>query len=97
MNKQQIRKLRRLFEIIEVGNDLDHASRAYDYVNAFTIIINLVVSVLYTFSEIRLQFGTILLVLEGLTVVFFTIDYVLRIITARFLYPELTDAHAIRL
>lgn len=96
MNKKRIRKLRRLFEIIEVGNDLDYASRAYDYVNAFTIIINLVVSVLYTFSDIRAQFGILLLILEGVTVVFFTIDYVFRLMTARFLYPELTDAHAVR-
>ncbi len=95
-SKQQLRRLRRLFEIIEVGNDLDHASRAYDYVNAFTIIINLVVSVLYTFADIREQFGTILLVTEAVTVLFFTVDYVFRLLTARFLYPELTEAHAIR-
>lgn len=96
MNKQKLRRLRRVFEIIEVGNDLDRASRAYDYVNAFTIIINLVVSVLYTFSELRAQYGSIFIVLEAVTVVFFTIDYVLRLMTARFLYPELTEAHAIR-
>lgn len=96
MNKQKLRRLRRLFEIIEVGNDLDRASRAYDYANAFTIIINLVVSVLYTFSELRTQYGSIFIMLEAVTVVFFTIDYVLRLITARFLYPELTEAHAIR-
>lgn len=96
MDKQRIRKLRRLFEIIEVGNDLDRTSRAYDYLNAFTIIINLVVSVLYTFSDIRAQYGTLLLILEGVTVVFFTIDYIFRLMTARFLFPELTDAHAVR-
>lgn len=96
MDKQRIRKLRRLFEIIEVGNDLDRTSRAYDYLNAFTIVINLVVSVLYTFSDIRAQYGTLLIILEGITVVFFTIDYVLRLMTARFLYPELTEVHALR-
>ena len=96
MKKQKLRRLRRLFEIIEVGNDLDRASRVYDYVNAFTIIINLVVSVLYTFADIRAQYGIILLAVEAVTVVFFAVDYVLRIITARFLYPELTEVHAVR-
>lgn len=32
MNKKRwFRRRKRLFEILEVGNDLDHASRAYDF------------------------------------------------------------------
>lgn len=96
MNKERIRRLRRVFEIIEVGNDLDYVSRAYDFLNAFAIIINLIVSVLTTYSAVRVRCGTLLDVIEGITVAFFAIDYFLRVWTSRFLYPELTEKHAAR-
>lgn len=96
MNKEGIRRLRRLFEIIEVGNDLDWISRTYDYVNVSTIVLNLIASVLYTYDGIREQYGTLLLAVEIVTAVFFAIDYVLRLITSHFLYPELTKRHALR-
>ena len=96
MNKEGIRRLRRLFEIIEVGNDLDWISRTYDYVNVSTIVLNLIASVLYTYDSIREQYGTLLLAVEIVTAVFFAVDYVLRLVTAHFLYPELTKRHALR-
>ena len=96
MNKEGIRRLRRLFEIIEVGNDLDWISRTYDYVNVSTIVLNLIASVLYTYDGIREQYGTLLLAVEIVPAVFFAIDYVLRLITSHFLYPELTKRHALR-
>jgi len=37
---------KRLFEIIEVGNDIDNISRAYDFINAIAIILNLIASIL---------------------------------------------------
>ena len=46
MNKKWNRKRKRLFEIIEVGNDLDRISRAYDFLNVFSIVVNIIVSVL---------------------------------------------------
>ena len=76
MNKEGIRRLRRLFEIIEVGNDLDWISRTYDYVNVSTIVLNLIASVLYTYDGIREQYGTLLLAVEIVTAVFFAVDYV---------------------
>jgi len=96
MDKKRLRRRKRVFEIIEVGNDLDRPSRIYDFINAFAIIINLVVSVLMTYSEIKEQFGPVLWTIEAGTVVFFAADYGLRVWTARFLYPELTEAHAIK-
>lgn len=96
MNKEGIRRLRRLFEIIEVGNDLDWISRTYDYINVSTIVLNLIASVLYTYDSIREQYGTLLLTVEVVTAVFFAVDYVLRLVTSHFLYPELTKGHAVR-
>lgn len=95
MSKKWIRRRKRLFEILEVGNDLDHVSRIYDYINAFSIILNLVASVMYTYSELRNQFGTWLVIVEDVTIAFFCVDYILRIWTARFLYPKETEPRAI--
>ena len=96
MEKTWEQRRKRIFEIIEVGNDLDYISRGYDFANAFAIILNLAVSILYTFSELREQYGTFLYILEEITVAAFCNDYVLRVWTAKFLYPELTERHAIR-
>lgn len=89
---QKCRK--RVFEILEVGNEYDRVSRMYDLINAFSIILNLAASTLYTFSEIREPFGFWLVVLEEVTVVFFFGDYILRVWTAKYLYPGLSEKKA---
>lgn len=92
MNKKRwLRRRKRLFEILEVGNDLDHASRAYDFFSAFMIVLNLAVSIMYTYDSLRAEYGTILLWIERITVATFAIDYFLRIFTARFLYEDVAD------
>lgn len=53
MDKKWHKRQKRVFEILEVGNDLDNVSRVYDYVNASAIILNLVISILYTYAELR--------------------------------------------
>ncbi len=86
---------RRIFEIIEIGAPDDYVSRAYDIINIFSIIVNLTVSVLYTFEEIREVYGGILLTLEALTVAFFAVDYILRLLTAQYLHPKKTGLKAL--
>ncbi len=93
--KKWFRLRKRLFEIIEVGNDLDHVSRAYDFVNAFSIVLNLVVSIMYTYEGLRDQYGNILLMIEEITVAFFLVDFLARISTAKFLYPEESEPGAV--
>lgn len=96
MSKKWVKRRKRVFEIIEVGNDFDRVSRIYDFINALTIILNLVASIMYTFADFREKYGFWLLFVEEVTIVFFLIDYVLRIWTARFLYPDLEEPHAVR-
>ena len=86
---------KRIFEIIEVGAPDDVVSRCYDIVNMLSIIINLLVSILYTFEGIRVVYGPMLLKIEATTVAFFAIDYILRLWTAKFLYPKLTKKKAV--
>lgn len=99
MNKKWQRRRKRLFEILEVGNDLDYVSRAYDFFNAFTIVLNLAVSIMYTYGTLRNRFGTTLLCIEKITVACFALDYIMRVFTARFLYEEdddMTELQAVR-
>lgn len=96
MNKKWLRRRKRLFQIIEVGYDLDTISRIYDFINVFAIIANIAVSIMYTYDGVREDYGKWLVLVEGITVFYFTIDYILRLWTARFLYPKLKSGHALR-
>ena len=97
-SKRWYKRRKRLFEILEVGNDLDHVSRAYDFLNAFTIILNLVVSIMSTYESMRTRYGDALLIIEEITVAFFCVDFILRVFTARFLYVDenLTEGQSVK-
>lgn len=86
---------KKLFHIIEVGNNQDVISRTYDYVNALTIILNLIVSIMYTYEGLRLQYGETLLAVRHITVAFFAIDYFLRVFTAKYLHPKKSEIKAV--
>ncbi len=86
---------KRIFEIIEIGSPEDYPSRIYDFINLFTIVINLVVSTMYTFNSMEAKYGDRLLLIESITVVFFAFDYFLRIFTARYLRPKLSESRAL--
>ena len=85
----------RLFHILEVGPEEDRIGRAYDILNLATIILNLIVSILYTFEEYRIPYGDLLLRIEAGTVAFFAVDYVLRLWTAKYLSPKLSPSKAL--
>lgn len=86
---------RRLFTIVETGNMEDRVSRGYDILITLVIVVNLAVSVLYTFDYFELHYGTLLLSVEFVTVTFFAVDYCLRLWTAKFQYPKLAEPKAI--
>ena len=86
---------KRIFEIIEIGAPEDHASRAYDIFNMLTIVINLIVSIMYTFDELRVPYGTLLLSIEAATVAFFAVDFLLHAITAPYRFTKTTELRAL--
>lgn len=96
MDKKWEKRKQRVFEIIEIGTHYDYASRTYDFFNALSILVNLTVSILYTFNDIEAKYGTLLLDIEAFTVATFLIDYLLRIWTSQCLHPELTPLQALR-
>ena len=86
---------KRLFEIIEIGLPGDVASQVYDAFNILSIVINLVVSVMYTFDDLHARFGPWLVTIEAVTVAFFAADFAMRLWTAKFLRPSLTEPRAV--
>ena len=88
------RRRRRLFEIVEIGAADDVLSRGYDFFGSFVVVLALAASVAATFDGAEARCGALLNTVELLTSAFFTVDYVLRVWTARCLYPTLTPGKA---
>ena len=86
---------KRIFEIIEIGAPEDYVSCAYDITGVFAIIINLLVSIAYTFQNVRESYGETLLLVEAITVAFFALDYVLRIWTIKYLHPNMSTKESL--
>ncbi len=88
-------KRKRMLDLLEVGRGEDRISRGYDVLNTMMIVINIVVSIMETFEQLQSQYGGLFAVIEFITVLFFSVDYVLRVWTAKFLYPRLSEKKAI--
>jgi len=56
-NKKWYRRRKRLFEILEIGYDLDPVSRGYDFFSVFAILLNITASIMYTYDNLQLQYG----------------------------------------
>ena len=95
MNDSREIKCRRLHEIIEVGAGDDRISRGYDLVSALLIVLYLIISILETFDGISEAYGGLFSVIETLIVLFFTADYIMRLFTARYLYPGKSEGGAV--
>ena len=78
---------KRVFDIIQIGNRKDFISSAFDTFIVVTIVLNLFVTLFQTFDE-SAPYANVLNVLELITILIFTVEYVLRIWTADFLYPN---------
>ena len=90
-----LQRRRRVSEIIEVGSSDDIPSRCYDFAGTLILLLNVAVTVLYTFDSMELQYGSTLLLLEAMTVAFFAVDYCLRLWTAQFIRPNLSGGRAL--
>ena len=91
-----LQRRKRISEIIAVGQCSDWPSRSYDIVSSIILLVNITVTVMYTFDEMECRCGGLLLTLEAITVAFFAVDYFLRVWTARFSWPSHTPARAVR-
>lgn len=84
---------KRTFTIIQVGNLSDFPSRAYDMSLVIAVTVNIFIAIFDTFPQAE-PYEKIIWVVECVTVIFFAIDYVLRIWTADYLYENLSPTKA---
>lgn len=81
-------KLRRqVFDTIQIGNKRNLVSRIFDWVIVISIFANLFAIIFETFDE-AVPYMNLLRAIEFITTIFFTIEYFLRLWTAKYLYPE---------
>ena len=83
----------KVFNIIQIGDKSNRISRAFDIFITITIICNICVTFMETFDQLSFLSGVFTIV-ELVTVIIFCMEYILRIWTANFLYPEETPAQA---
>ncbi len=76
----------KIFNIIQIGSKNDLPSYAFDIGIVAIIFINIFVTFFGTFEEAK-NYESILDLFELITVIVFTIEYILRIWTSEYLYP----------
>ena len=86
---------RRSCSIIDIGTADDFISRAYDIFYTLVILVNLAVTIAYTFDGAEARCGGLLLDIEAATVAFFAADCALRIWTAKFRGPGTKEWRAV--
>ena len=86
MNRPNARK-KRVFEVIQIGNTKDTPSRLFDDVLIVMVIVNIVLMFMQSF-EVFEPYMDVIRILEGVTGLFFLVEYILRLWTADQLYPE---------
>lgn len=79
---------KRIFEIISKADEGDKVSKAFDTMILTLIVLSIVSIVLESFENIAIKYSVVLRVFEAITVIVFTIEYILRIWTADLLYPN---------
>lgn len=84
---------KRLFEIIQAANENDIASKIFDVSIICLIIINVVLVIADTF-DLPPTISEISSIIELVSVIIFSIEYVCRLWTANLLYPDLKPYRA---
>lgn len=78
---------KRIFDIIQIGNKNDLISLLFDYIITIVIFLNLFVTFVLTFN-LSDSFMNVMKIVELVTMIIFTVEYILRIWTAEYLYPN---------
>ncbi len=86
---------KRIFEVIQIGFDEDWQSRLFDIALMVLILLNLFIAFFSTFDESK-PYTHVMHSVELLTVIAFSIEYMLRLWTAEYLYPHMKKTRAIK-
>ena len=78
---------KKVFSILQIGDKSNPLSRLFDIFIAVVICANILVTFLQTFDELTFLFPAFH-VIEVITILIFCVEYILRIWTADYLYPD---------
>ena len=84
---------RNIFNIIQIGDKSNRPSRIFDVFITVVILTNIVITFLQTFDSLNFLSG-FFNVSEIITILIFSVEYLLRIWTADYLYPQKSSAKA---
>ena len=84
---------RNIFNIIQIGDKSNRPSRIFDVFITVVILTNIVITFLQTFDSLNFLSG-FFNVLEIITILIFSVEYLLRIWTADYLYPQKSSVKA---
>ena len=84
---------RNIFNIIQIGDKSNRPSRIFDVYITVVILTNIVITFLQTFDSLNFLSG-FFNVSEIITILIFSVEYLLRIWTADYLYPQKSSAEA---
>ncbi len=85
----------KIFRMVSVGIIDEPVNQFYDVLSTAALLVNLTATIMNTFDNLNERYGPVLTAIEAVTVFFFAVDYVLRILSARCLYPDRTEWKAI--
>ena len=83
----------KIFNIIQIGDKSNRLSRFFDIFITITIILNILVTFMQTFEELSFL-STLFAIVEYTTLAIFCVEYILRIWTADYLYPQMRKSLA---
>ena len=78
---------KRIFDIIQIGSGCDLPSRMFDYTLIIVILANILSIILESFDSLSIP-KELFKCIDIFSVVFFLIEYILRVITSDFQFPE---------
>ena len=90
--KKDVRQ--RIFEIIQIGSRNDIPSFAFDAALITIVILNILSLILESFEQLS-YLSSVFRFLDVFSIIFFLIEYILRIATADYLYPEMSKPKAV--
>lgn len=77
----------RIYDIIQIGTQIDIASKVFDYFIVVMIVLNIILTFLQTFEQLK-DYQDVMRYAEQFTIFIFIIEYALRLYTSDLLYPE---------
>ncbi len=85
----------KVFNMVSTGVVDQPINKLYDILSIVALILNLFAAFAITFDYMEEHYKGLLLAIEAVTTFFFAIDYVLRLFTAKELYPKLSEKDSV--